>query len=413
MNRLVYILFIALFPFGLTAQDVVEWRGPGRSGVYADQHLLEAWPDSGPECLLEITGIGAGYSSAVVYNNLIYVTGKKDTLDVVSAYSFDGEKKWETNYGRAWAKTYPETRSTPTIENNRIFLASGMGEVSCVDAISGELIWSVDAHDKYNGEFLNWGIAESVAITDKAVLYVTGGEETSVVALDKQTGRLIWKTKSVGGPRAYASTLVFEHNGLKMALAQTANDLIAIDVTNGDIIWVYNLSQYHTGRTGRGANTNTPLYCKGEIFVTSGYDHPGLVLKLSDDGRSVSLKWKNDLFDNHIGGVVAVNGKIYGSNWTGNAGGSWMCVDWDTGETNYEAHWMNKGSIIAADNRLYCYEEKNGNLALVKPNPEKFDIVSTFKVEKGEGPHWAHPSIFDGKLYIRHGENLMVYKISE
>ena len=410
--RLFLIFLLAVLTSGkLYSQDIAEWRGPNRSGVYPDQNLLKNWPENGPKLLLELKNIGNGYSSAIVYKNTIYISGRKDTLDVISAYEMNGSKKWETAYGGAWMRSFPETRCTPTIENGQIYLAGGMGEVVCLDAVSGKLLWKVDAQNMFHGEPHRWGIAESVAVSDKAVFYVTGGEETSVIALDKATGKLLWKTKSLGGMRAYASSVVIEKAGLKLLLAQTANDLMAINIGNGEIVWSFSLIPYHKGESGVGANTNTPLFDGNNIFVTSGYDHPAIMLGLADDGRSVSVKWTNPDFDNHIGGVVKVGDSVYGSNWTNNTQGNWLCVDWNTGKTLYETKWINKGSIISADGMLYCYEEKSGNLALVRPNPEKFDVVSSFKVSGGAGPHWAHPAIFDGKLYVRHGENLMVYDL--
>jgi len=411
MRILAFFFMTFLFSGNLFSQVIVEWRGPNRSGIYPDKNLLKSWPVNGPQLLLELSNIGNGYSSAVLYKNNIVVCGKKDTLDVVSSYELNGKKNWETAYGRAWSRTFPETRCTPTIENDRIYVVSGMGEVGSVDAVTGKLIWTVDAQTEFKGEPHKWGIAESVAISDKAVFYVTGGEETSVIALDKTNGKLIWKTKSLGGTRAYASSVIIEKAGLRLLLAQTANDLMAINIENGEIVWNYNLMQHHTGEMGKGGNTNTPLFCNDEIFITSGYDHPALMFSLAADGRSVKLKWLNPDFDNHLGGVVKVGDFIYGSNWLNNNTGNWMCVDWKTGKTMYETKWMSKGPIISADGMLYCYEEKSGNLALVKPNPEKFDLVSSFKISKGEGPHWAHPTIYDGKLLVRHGESLMVYNL--
>jgi outer membrane protein assembly factor BamB len=411
MRILTIFLLTFIFSGDLFSQDLVEWRGPNRTGIYPDQNLLKSWPENGPQIVLELNDIGNGYSSPIVYNNAIYVCGTKDTLEVVSCYERNGTKKWETTYGRAWARTYPENRSTPTIENNKIYVTTGMGRVSCVDALSGQLIWTVDAQSDFQGEIHNWGVAESVTLSDKAVFYVTGGEETSVIALDKSTGKLIWKTKSLGGTRSYASSLIIEKAGLQLLLAQTAKDLMAINVENGEIIWHYNLIQYHLGNTGKGSNANIPLYYNNEIFITSGYDHPALMFSLAADGRSVSLKWMNQDLDCHLGGVVKVGESIFGSNWINNANGNWVCVDWNTGKTMYETKWFNKGPIISADGLLYCYEEKSGNLALVRPTPEKFDVISSFKINKGEGPHWAHPAIFDGKLFVRHGESLMVYDL--
>lgn len=409
--KLQILILIFFFAGNLFAQDLVEWRGSNRSGIYPEQNLLKSWPENGPQLLLELNDVGNGYSSPVVYKNTIYVTGRKDTLDVISAYGMNGKKKWETPYGRAWARTYPETRCTPTIENDRIYLISGLGEVVCVEAGSGKIMWTVDANKIYNGEPHRWGVAESPAVSDKAVFYVTGGDETTVVALDKTNGKLLWKTKSLGGARAYASSLLIEKAGMQILLAQTANDLIGINIENGEILWTYNLIQYHIIQQGKGANTNTPLVYKNEIFVTSGYDHAAVMLTLSGDGHSVKLKWINPDFDSHMGGAVKIGNHIFGSNWKNNSSGNWVCVDWETGKTMYDTHWHNKGSIISADGMLYCYEEKSGNLALVKPDPEKFEIVSSFKIEKGIGPHWTHPAIFDGKLYVRHGEYLAVYNL--
>ena len=186
---------------------------------------------------------------------------------------------------------------------------------------------------------------------------------------------------------------------------------MGIDSENGQILWNYNLIQYHVEESGRGANTITPIFCKGDIFTTSGYDHPATLLTLSPDGRSVSLKWKNDVLDTHHGGVVLVNGNLYGSNWENNSKGKWASVNWETGKTNWEKDWFTKGSIVSADGLLYCYEERQGHIALVEPDAKDFKIISTFKVNGGEGPYWAHPVIYNGMLFLRHGSALMIYDV--
>jgi hypothetical protein len=134
---------------------------------------------------------------------------------------------------------------------------------------------------------------------------------------------------------------------------------------------------------------------------------------ISPDGESVQLKWKDNILDNHHGGIVLVDGYIYGSNWLNNGNGNWVCLEWETGKVMYEEHWHNKGSIIYADGRLYLYDEKRGHVGLVEPTPEEFRLISSFRIKEGSGPHWAHMSIYDKKLFIRHGEVLFVYDISE
>ena len=137
------------------------------------------------------------------------------------------------------------------------------------------------------------------------------------------------------------------------------------------------------------------------------------MLQLSDDLKSVTRLWKNETLDTHHGGYVEIDGVIYGSNHINNGAGNWCAVDWNTGETLYDHAWTGKGkgSIVAADNMLYCYDERRGTVALVRPSREKFDIVSSFNITKGEGPHWAHPVIVNGVMYIRHGSALMAFKV--
>jgi hypothetical protein len=138
------------------------------------------------------------------------------------------------------------------------------------------------------------------------------------------------------------------------------------------------------------------------------------MLELNSDATGVKLLWENSDLDTHLGGFVLIDGTIYGSTWTNNTQGSWAAIDWKTGETRYNTPWgegRSKGSVISADGMLYCYDERRGSVGLVRPTPEKFDVVSEFRITKGEGPHWAHPVINNGVLYIRHGKALMAFRI--
>jgi len=412
--KFIFILFFFFATPALFSQEITEFRGIQRTGHFNETGLLKQWPAGGPKLILKIEGFGKGYSHPILIDEIIYVTGiKNDTLDVLSTYNLKGELLWETPYGRSWTKSYTDSRSTPTFENGKIYVSSGTGQVNCMDAKTGKIIWRVDAIKDYKGEIYNHGDAENPLLVGDLVVFTTGGEENTMVALRKTDGLLVWKTKSLGGSKSYASPVLIHHNGTSFILAQTAENLIAINPKNGEIIWHYNLIQFHLLQQGVGANTNPPLYFNGEIFVTSGYDHPGIKLALSADGKSVQEVWKNDTIDTHHGGVVLVDGNLYGSNWQNNSKGRWASMNWETGRTNWETEWFNKGSTIYADGMLYIYEEKSGNVALVEPSPEKMKIISTFKVTEGEGPHWSHPAIYNRKLFIRHGNALMVYDIKK
>lgn len=405
-------IFFLLISIPLFSQNIVEFRGEKRSGHYYETNLLKSWPKNGPELILKIEGVGKGFSQPIFAEGKIFISGiKADTIDILSSYNLKGNLLWETPYGRSWTASYIDSRSTPTFENGKLFVVSGTGQVNCIDAETGKIIWKVNAIEKYTGEIYKHGDAEAPLLTNNAVLYTTGGEQNTLIALDKNDGSLLYKTVSLGGAKSYASPTLIEHNGRKIILALTTKNIIAIRPENGEIIWSYDLIQFHKLSQGEGAQTNPPLYYNGEIFVTSGYDHPGIMLSLSDDGNSVKLKWKNDTIDTHHGGNILVNGNIYGSNWQNNANGKWASVNWETGRTNWEADWENKGSIIFADGMMFLYEEKRGNVALAKPSAENLKIISNFKIDGGTGPHWAHPAIYDGKLFIRHGDVLMIYNL--
>ncbi len=411
--RTVFVMLLSLYCVdGLFAQDT-QWRGVNRDGKYPDTSLLKSWPEQGPRLILKKEDMGNGYSTPVCYEGAVYISGRRDSLDVITRLDLEGNIAWETVFGKAWNQSFPETRSTPTIENDRLYIMGGLGTVVCMETGTGKILWEVNTHQEYEGEFHRWGMAESLLLTDRAVISSPVGEQTAVVALDKRDGSLIWKTESQGGARSYASPLLINHKGQEMILVTSSKDLMAVDPADGTFIWTYDVVTGNSGPRNRRNNTNTPLFHEGAVFFTSGYDADAVMLQLSPDGQKVDLKWREGTLDTHHGGVVLVDGYLYGSNWINNGNGNWVCQEWETGKVMYEEKWHNKGSIIYADGLLYLYEEKKGHVGLVEPSPDGFKLVSSFKVDGGSGPYWAHMSIYDRKLFVRHGKVLFVYDIAD
>jgi outer membrane protein assembly factor BamB len=392
--------------------QITQWRGPNRDGHFADSTLLQSWPEVGPQQILEVEKIGKGYSSPILNEGVIYTTGMIDTLDYLSAVNLDGSFKWQKSYGRSWYKSFPDTRSTPVIEGNRIYVQSGMGQVSCIDKITGDNIWSLDVDKEFEAEYHRWGNSETPLLVDDMVIISPAGEKTSIIALNKMTGEMVWQTESLGGPRSYASATVYEWNGYRFILAVIGTHLMALQPESGKIAWTYRWHNPDEWSQNGLIWTNTPTVHENQIFLTMGYDYPAVMLEMDSLATGVTEKFRDHTFDNHHHGVIYHDGYVYGSNWYNNKKGRWVCMKWDTGEIMYVAPWDVKGSMIMADGLLYCYNEK-GNVGIVKPDPEGFDVISQFKIDKGAGPHWAHPFIGDGKLLIRHGDVLMVYDIKE
>ncbi len=413
--KILTLLAISLIWSTSLAQSPYGFRGPERSGSYPDTGLLKEWPEDGPELLWSVGDAGKGYSSPVIVGNTIYITGMNSSEDreILSAYRLTGEKIFQTEYGKPWDGTYPDTRTTPTIEGNRVYVISGSGEVVCLDAQSGAIVWKVDAGNLYERNAGNWGTSESPLVFDNKVIYTPSGDQTTMVALNAATGELVWKTKAMGDKGAYVSPLLISHNGHQKIIGGNAKSLFGVNPVNGNIDWAF--TDWGSKEPGRdNIAVNTPLYDNGRIYFSSGYNIGSFMLQLNGDATNATLLWRNDDLDTHIGGLVLINGVIYGSNWINNTSGKWVAVEWNTGETLYEEEWSggkSKGSIITADGMLYCYDERRGTVGLVKPNRQNFEVVSEFRITSGSGAHWGHPVIDNGILYIRRGEALMAFKI--
>lgn len=410
--RLFFAFFFLIAFYGADAQVQSEWRGVGRTGVYEkESNLLKEWPVDGPNLLWYADSLPKGYASVAVANNKVYVTGIVDTMDVLVAYSLQGKKLWQTPFGRAWDNSFEHSRCTPTIENNRVYLSSGLGDVSCINAESGKVIWLENVAESLQGSAGKFGYSESVLIFEDLVFFTTGGDNTTMVALNKSNGQLVWKTESLNNSASYASPLHVNHNGNDLIINFTENYLFAINPMDGKLLWKFDFGEYAGGKSKRNNQTNTPLYNNGELFLSSGYDHKSVMLSLADDASSVDVKYVDTILDVHHGGVVSIDGFIYGANWIHNRMGNWTCIEWETGELKYSEPWGNKGSIIAADGMLYCYEEKKGTVGIAPVNPEKFEIISSFKVPYGTSPYWAHLVIDNGLLMVRSATAIMIYDI--
>ncbi len=411
MKIILTVYFFFLFVFSSLAQ-FAQWRGPERDGRFVETGLLKEWPENGPVLILEVENIGKGFSSPVLVGNMVYVSGMMDTLDYLTAVDLSGKIKWQTAYGRSWNQSFPDTRSTPLVEDDRIYVQSGSGRLVCLNRETGEEIWAVDVDKNFETEYGTWGNSETPLLIDDKIICTPAGSKTSVVAFNKMTGETVWQTESLGGPRSYASATIYEYKDLRFILAATGTHLLAVNPENGKVVWNYRYMDPEKWDREGLIWANTPVFKENTIFLSMGYNYDAVMLEMDTLGTSVSEKYIDHTLDNHHHGLILHDGHLYGSNWFDNRRGRWVCMVWDTGEIKYVADWDTKGALVMADNMLYGYNER-GSVGLIKPDADNFEVVSQFKVTKGAGPHWAHPFIADGKLLIRHGEVVMIYDIKE
>ena len=415
MKRIIFRLFpvtlIVTFVVNTASgQTMYGFRGEDRTGIYNEPGLMKKWPANGPSLLWEAEGIGLGYSSATVTNDAVYITGIRGDKDVLTAFTQDGKKKWYVEYGTMReVQNYPESRCTPTVYGGKIFLVSGSGELTCVST-NGKLLWTVNVFEKYKSPVPRFGISESPLVVDNKVIVTPGGNITAMVAFNVDNGNVVWEAESFNEEAQYVNPLLIERGGKKIIITHTPTLIIAVNAADGKILWKFNFKSVNDD-PGNGRNyIQTPIYKDGFLFAANGYGQTAAKLKLFDN-RDPELVWKNPEINPHVGGMVLIGNYLYSSTHDNNSMGRWICVDWTTGKTMWITRWYNKGSIIYADGMLYIYEERWGHVGLVKPDSNKLDIVSEFKVEKGTGPYWAHPVINKGRLFIRHGDYLAVYSL--
>ncbi len=384
------------------AADWPQFRGAARDGTSPETGLVKQWPQGGPKELWSYDGLGDGFASVSVADGLVHITGMIGGQGYLFAFDLQGDLKYKIAYGPEWTKSgnYPGTRTTPTIDGDRLYLMSGQGRIACHKAKTGEHLWHIDTLDKFKGKNITWGIAESPLIDGEKVICTPGGQDATVVALNKMTGETIWTTRGLSQLSAYCSPILVERGSNRLILTLAEKAAVGIDANTGKVYWTI------PHEVSYDIQAVSPAYHDGLMCITNGYHHGCFSYALSPDGTSVDPRWVEKSLDVHHGGVVLVDGALHGASMSGN----WICLNLATGKVKFTDKLVGKGSVIYVDGMLYGYGER-GQVGLIRIKPDGYELVSSFKVTKGTKEHWAHPAISDGRLYIRHGQALMCYDI--
>jgi len=380
-----------------------RFHGPGSSNISPDTGLLSAWPADGPRLVWAVDGIGHGFSGVTLAGGLIYSDGNIDGATTITALDLSGRIEWQAENGPAWTDDYPGTRGTPTIDGERLYHESPLGNVVCLDAVSGDEFWSLNILRSFDGKNIKWALAESLAVDGDRVICCPFGRKASVVALEKHSGDVVWAAPAVSGGAGYASPIVVEQQGLRMVLTMNAKALVGVDADSGDLLF------RHEHITKYDINATMPIFDEGHVFITSGYGAGCELLKIEVKGDKAAVKrvWKSSELDNHHGGVILWDGHLYGSSYRGR----WLCLDWKTGQVKYKEKGVGKGSVTMGDGMLYMLNEKR-KLGLARATPAGLDLTGSFSIPSGgEGPTWAHPVVRGGCLYVRHGDWLHAYDV--
>jgi outer membrane protein assembly factor BamB len=418
------------FASGVRGDDWPQWQGPDRNAVSKEKGLLKEWPKDGPPLAWKATGIGRGMGGIAVSRGRIYTTGDdaQQTAWLYALSESDGKPVWSAKIGRGgnpgnMFKPFGP-RSTATIEGERLYILGQQGDLVCFST-DGKEIWRVNYVKDLAGIMPVWGFGESPLVDGGKIICTPGAEDATLMALDKTTGKPIWKCAVPEGPTgdkgflgrsgaAYASVIAIDFEGVRQYVQLTATTLVGVAAANGKLLW-----RYDRASTTHRINCSTPIYQDGMVFASAAYDAGGGLVKLSKevDGGGIKAEevWFSRKLQNHHGGVIVVDGALYGANG-GNGGGDLVCLDFKTGNVLWDGRSLPgrpvpKGSLTLADGRLY-YRTENGPVILIEPSAKEYLERGRFEQpERSREPAWPHPVIANGKLYLRDQDLLLCYDV--
>lgn len=401
-------LVLALPAHAAAQHDWPQWRGPNRDDVSTETGLQQQWADDGPELVWTSRSGGDGYSGFAVSGDRLYTMGADaDDEFVLCLNTRDGSELWRQNIDERFQNRWGDgPRSTPTVNGDRVYALSSNGTVACLKAGDGSVEWTTSLVD-LGGAVPYWGYSESVLVDGDQVVCTPGGSEGAIVALDAATGKPRWQSTLFTEPAHYSSIIVADHPDKRHYVQLTPKAFVGIDPEDGSVLW----KQDWNGKT---AVIPTPIYHDRQVYVTSGY---GVGSKLVDisDLSSPRQVWFSKAMKNHHGGVILVDGHLYG--YSDQVG--WICQSLADGEAVWaEKKALGKGGIGYADGRFYLVDEKTGDVALISASAEGWDEQGRFRLtpqterRKPMGRIWVHPVISNGKLYLRDQEIIYCFDIS-
>jgi len=417
------LLALLIVTLPAAADDWPQWRGPARDGKSAETGLLQEWPEGGPPLAWKTSGIGAGYSSVSVANGRIFTMGDLDDGQYVFALEDDGEKiLWKTRVGPIHEDKRPGPRSTPTVDGDRVYVLTTEGTVVCLGATKGNELWRRSLPEEFGGYLMkamgsyDWKFSESPLVDGDRVVVTPGHIEALMVALDKRTGKDIWRTqgKRIGARgsdgAAYSSAVVLEAGGVRQYVQLVGRGLIGVEADSGRMLWGYNRVASDI------ANIATPIVHGDRVFSSSGYGTgAGLVRIVKGDTAWTAEEvyfLESDTLQNHHGGMVLHEGTLYTG--TGHNKGFPIAVDFATGKVAWgpvRTDGRDSSAISFADGRIY-FRFQDGRMILVEANPREFRMRGTFLIPDVKKESWAHPVISGGKLLLREQDVLYSYDIA-
>ena len=355
-------------------------------------------PEIDPTPILIIEGIGNGYSTPAITSDRIYITGEKEGVGWLFAYDLKGNLLWEKQYGAEWADNFRGSRAAPVVADSLIYTLSAMGDVTCFSTRSGEKRWSLNMIRDLRGVNAVFGYSMPVLVEKERLYLIPGGPDTNIVCLDRYTGKLIWISDGNGETPGYASPLFVRHHNRNLLITFSDMAMLGLDAESGKLLWSHELS------IKGNLPCNSMIYSEGFLYIVAGSGNGAFKFKISEDGNEISQIWANEDFDTYFGGFVKIGNYLYGS---ADVQRHWWSIDAGTGKAA-DSLSFRIGATVPAEGKLVLYSQQ-GKIGLVKPDQGKMTLMNTFSITKGTKEHFSLPIVVAGRLYVRHGNALVVY----
>ena len=413
-----FLLASALATVPAHATDWPGWRGPGRDAVSTETGLLREWGPDGPPLAWKASGIGAGFSSVAVVGGRIYTMGDEDGEQYVFALARPGGKLlWKAPVGPPHDDGRGGPRSTPVVDADRVFALGTEGDVVCLEVATGKEIWRRSLPHDFGGQMMSrWKWSESPLVDGDRLIVTPGAEGAALVALEKATGKEVWRAAVPElGPAgadgaAYSAAVVSNGAGVKQYVQLLGRGLVGIRAADGKYLWGYNRV------ANRVANVATPIVRGNFVFASTGYQTGSVLLELAPSGGGVSARevyfLDSKTLQNHHGGLVLVGDHVYGGH--GHNNGFPIAVDLATGKVAWGGDIRNAGTgsaaVLYADQRFY-FRYESGVILLIAASPDGYAEKGALTVPGVRDPSWAHLAIADGHLYVREQDALYCYDL--
>ena len=394
-------------PVRLAEKGWPQFRGPHRDGVSLEEGLLREWPEKGPDLLWSSGLLGKGYSSPILQGERIFITGDVAHELHITALDLAGKMVWKATNGSSWKDPYPGSRSSVTVYGPHLFHLNAHGRMAAINVDNGREVWSTSILTQFKANNITWGLSECLLADDKAVYVTAGGEDALLVAFNKNSGSILWKSaplRDSNGEKniessSYSSPILVQNGTRQLIIGCSVRHAFCVDSADGKIIWT------HRFPTTYNVLSMMPTLVGDAVFITAPHGRGGKLLRIHDGSEIWTTK-----LDSLQGSVVVAGDLLIGSFYGGRKG--WAAISRKTGEVRYDTSDFIKGTPLLADNRVYALCE-DGQMLLLEAGETGFERKGRFRFVEANRDAWAHPVILDGRLYLRYHDQLSCYRISK